>query len=308
MCTQPKENAQAGLYPNPRAGYQASEIGDEGQAGQQGAFIAQEFVTAGKLQLARDVAAHAVQQAQWALAAQRQRVQNDVRHAFYDVLVAQRSVELTDQLLLIGKQGTKAAEQLLKAKEVSRVDVLQARIEAESTQILAEKARNRHQAAWRNLLAVASVVDMPPATLEGDLQDGLALLNWEEVVNRILAESPVLAEARTGVARAEAALDREIAGRVPNVDVQASTQYDNATRDRIAGIEIGMPMPVFNRNQGNIRKAQAEVALARAEVCRVALELKQRLAIAFEQYQNARSQVERYAGEILPSARLRSIW
>jgi outer membrane protein, heavy metal efflux system len=296
------ECVQAGLYPNPRTGYLASEIGDEKQAGQQGAFVGQEFVTNGKLQRNREVAMQAIQQAQCAWAVQRGRVIGDVRRAFYDVLVAQRTMELTDQLLRVGQEGVRAAEGLLKVKEVSRFDVLQSRIEADSAEILAEKARNRYAAAWRSLAVVAGTPDVPPAPLTGELQDGLSQLTWEAALARVLSESPAMAEARTGVARAEAVISRECAQRVPNIDVQASVQYDNATRDSIAGVQAGVPLPLFNRNQGNIRKAQAELSSARGEVQRAELELRQRLAAAFEQYENARCQVEKYAARILPNA------
>ena len=167
----------------------------------------------------------------------------------------------------------RAAESLLQAKEVSRVDVLQARIEADSARILAEKARNRHQAAWRNLAAVAGAGDMQPAPLAGEMQDGLAQLTWDEALRRVLSDSPVLAEAQAGVARAEAVVARECAARVPNVDMQAGVQYDNATRDTIAGVQAGVPLPLFNRNQGNIRRAEAELAAAQGEVRRVELGL-----------------------------------
>ena len=293
---------QAGLYPNPRVGYQATEIGDEGQAGQQGAFIGQEVVTNGKLRRNRELAAQVVRQLECAWASQHGRVVSDVRHAFYDVLVAQRTLELTDQLVRIGQEGVRAADGLLKAKEVSRVDVLQAKIEADSAQILAQKARNRYSAAWRNLAVVAGLPNTPPASLSGDLQDGLSLLTWDEALGRVLSESPVAAEAQNGIAKAQAALARECAQQVPNIDLQAGLQYDNASRDTIAGIQVGMPVPLFNRNQGNIRRAQAELATARAEVRRVDLDLQQRLAVAFEQYQNARCQVEKFAGDILPNA------
>lgn len=293
---------QSGLYPNPKVGYQGREIGDEGQAGQQGAFFGQEIITAGKLQHARNVADHSIQQAQWEWMAQRQRVLNDVRRAFYDVLVAQRSVELTDQLVRIGQEGVEAAETLFRAKEVSRVDILQSRIEADSARIMSEKARNRHIAAWRNLVAVLGLTDLPMTPLTGDLQEGLPRLEWDAMVQRLLGESPVLAEARAGVAKAEAALCREYAERIPNVDLEAGVLYDNATEDRIAEVQVGVPLPVFNRNQGNIRKAHAELCEARSEVRRVELELQQRLTGVFEQYRNAQCQVERYSGEILPNA------
>ena len=41
-------HVQAGLYPNPVAGYMGSEMGNSGRAGQQGGFVSQEVVTAGK--------------------------------------------------------------------------------------------------------------------------------------------------------------------------------------------------------------------------------------------------------------------
>lgn len=293
---------QAGLRPNPRLGYQGTEIGDERKAGQQGAFVGQEFITAGKLQRSRDVACHAVRQAEFVWAAQRQRVLNDVRRAFFDVLVAQRTVELTDRLVHIGQEGVRTAESLFEAQEVSRVDVLQSRIEAESARILADKSRHRLSAAWRNLAIVAGVPNMLIVPVSGDLQDGLARLTWEDALAQLWRENPLLAEVRAGVARAEAALSREYAERVPNFDLEASVQYDNATRDPIAGVQAGMPLPVFNRNQGNIRRAQAELTAARSEVQRTTLELQRQLAVVFEQYENARCQVEKYAGEILPNA------
>lgn len=293
---------QVGLYPNPVVGYQGTEIGNEGRAGQQGGFIGQELVTAGKLRLNRGIASQEIRQAEFAWQAQRFRVLTDVRRGFYDVLVAQRTMELTEQLVRIGEEGVKAAEQLLKAKEAARVDLLQARIEADSARVLLEKARNRHAAFWRNLAAVVGSPDMQASPLAGSLQDGMVPLTWEDTLNQLLSTSPQLAGAQAGVARAQAALSRECAGRIPNVDVQAGVQYDNATRDTIAGVQVGVPIPIYNRNQGNIRRAQAELTVAQYEVNRVRLALQQRLAAVFEQYATARQQVDKYTSNILPDA------
>jgi len=293
---------QVGLYPNPVVGYQGSEIGNEGRAGQQGGFIGQEVVTAGKLRWNRAVASQEIRQAEYAWEAQRFRVLTDVRRGFYEVLVAQRTVELAEQLLGIGERGVKAAEQLVKAEEVARADVLQARIESDSARILLEKARNRYTGAWRNLAAVVGDPALRPTALAGSLQDGLAQFTWEDTLNRLLAESPQLAGAQAGVARAQAALSRECAGRVPNLDLQAGVQYDNATRDTFASVQVGVPIPIYNRNQGNIRRAQAELAAAQHEVRRVQLALEQRLAAVFEQYATAHHQVEKYNRDIMPNA------
>ena len=98
------------------------------------------------------------------------------------------------------------------------------------------------------------------------------------------------------------ALSREYAGRVPNVDLQAGVQYDNATRDTFASVQVGVPIPIYNRNQGNIRRAQAELTAAQHEVRRVQLALQQRLAAVFEQYATAHQQVEKYTRDIMPNA------
>ncbi|MEN6457910.1 MAG: TolC family protein [Thermoguttaceae bacterium] len=293
---------QAGLYPNPVAGYVGAEIGNEGQSGQQGSFVGQEIITAGKLRLGKNVAEQEIRQAEWAFQTQRQRVLTDVRQGFYDVLIAQRTMELSEQLVRIGEEGVRSTESLMKAQEVARADVLQARIEAESARVLLQRARNRHAASWRNLAAVVGAAAMPPQRLIGEAWDGLHELTWEETYSRLLTQSPQLAAAQTGIVRAQASLARERAQRVPNIDLQASVQYDNATKYTWGTIQAGVPMPIFNRNQGNIHRAEAELLAAQNEVQRVQLELQQRLATVFEQYETARYQVEKYSRDILPSA------
>jgi cobalt-zinc-cadmium efflux system outer membrane protein len=104
------------------------------------------------------------------------------------------------------------------------------------------------------------------------------------------------------VARAHATVERECAQRVPNIDLQTAVQYDNATKYTWATVQAGVPMPLFNRNQGNIRRAEAELMAAKSEVQRVELDLQQRLAAVFEQYTTARYQVEKYSRDILPIA------
>ncbi|MHB1036244.1 MAG: TolC family protein [Pirellulales bacterium] len=293
---------QAGLYPNPVLGYRGDEMGNGGTAGQQGGFLSQELVTAGKLRLSQAVVSQEVRQAQHAWEAQRWRVLVDVRRGYYDVLAAQRTLELTEKLMQIGREGVKAADQLLKAKEVSRVDVLQAQIEYQSAAILLDKARNRHLASWRSLASVLGTPEMQPAPLAGTLDDGLPQLTWEGALGRLMSESPELALARAGVDRARWALSRECAGAYPNLDVLGSVRHNADNGDTLAEVELGVPLPLFNRNQGNISKAQAELTVAMNEVRRVELELRNRLATAFEQYANARQQAEKYAVEILPNA------
>ncbi|MEX2140186.1 MAG: TolC family protein [Pirellulales bacterium] len=294
---------QAGLYPNPSVGYMADEIGMAGRAGMQGFAISQEIVRGGKLGLQRAAASQEIVQAQQQLESQRLRVLNDVRTQFYNLLAAQRTMELSGELVRLGEQGLKAADDLFRAQEVSRVDLLQARVELSTARVSAEVAGNRYVAIWRRVAATVGAPDMQPQPAAGDLEAALPELTWDESLARVLAASPELAAARADAARATWALRRARAEPIPNLHVQAGVQHDNEGGDDVANLQIMLPLPIHNKNQGAIRAADAELRMAQAEVARLELQLQTRLAAAFERYANARRQVERYSREILPDAR-----
>ena len=106
---------QVGLPPNPTVGYMASEIGNEGRAGQQGAFVEQMFLRGQKLPLNRSVAQHEVERLQQELAARQQRVLTDVRIAFYQLLALESRVMMLGRMEQITQQAATTAEQLFQA-------------------------------------------------------------------------------------------------------------------------------------------------------------------------------------------------
>jgi len=293
---------QVGLYPNPVVGYSGDEIGDDGTAGKQGAFFSQQVVTAGKLGLNRAVVWQEIKQAEHAWETQRRRVLNDVRTGYYDVLLARRTVELQEKLVGIGDESLRTSEQLLAAQEVSRVEVLQARIEADSVRLQQNQAKNQLRAARRRLAATLGVADLEAVRLAGSLEDNMPQLVWGEALQHLLETSPEVERARAGVERARRQLERECAGRMPDLQLQASVLYDSVSYDKLASVQFGVPLPLYNRNQGNIGKAQAELVAAQKELERVELDLRHRLAAAFGRYASAAEQVTRYAHDILPNA------
>lgn len=294
---------QSGLYPNPVIGYIGDEIGDEGHAGFQGGRVSQEIVTHGKRRLGQWAAGHAVQAAHSAWDAQRLRVLNGVRAGYYEVLMAQKTLDVNRQLVRIGDEGVEVAKKLEKAMEASRADVLQAQIEAETARLGLDEAENRQEAAWRRLAAVLGCPDMEIRPLAGHPDADLPQLGWDEVLGRVTGQSPELAEARAKVKEARCEVARQCALRKPNVEVEAGVRQDNASGYTVADVGVSMPLPIFDRNQGNIIRAQADLVSAEREVRRVELALRERLAARFEKYANARQQVDTYANTILPHAR-----
>jgi cobalt-zinc-cadmium efflux system outer membrane protein len=294
---------QQGLYPNPRLAYKGDEMGDENRSGFQGFTVAQEIVTKGKLGLAQNVASQQVQQAEQEYAAQEFRVRNDVKLRFYEVLLAQRALELNQEMEQISGVAVDASNNLFQANQVGRTDVLQARVENDTVQLQTVKARNAHESAWRRLTTVIGMPDLPPQPLAGDLRQDIAESSWDEAWGRLWSSSPELAAAQAKVGAAQWAVKKACADRCPNYDVEAGYSHDNATGFDTGGIMVTVPVPIFNRNQGAIRQANAELHAASAEVERVALDLRNRLALMFERYTTAREFVNRYEIAILPNAK-----
>ena len=296
---------QAGLYPNPSIGYIADEIGMVGRAGMQGFGFTQEIVRGGKLGLDRAAASQEIAQAEQQLAAQRQRVLNDVQTQFYSLLVAQRTMELSDELAELAKRGLETAEQLFNPPVmlVSGVDVQQAKIELSMAHLASAAARNQYEKLWRSLAASVGAPQMQPMTAIGSLEVAEVELSWSESLSRLLAASPELAAARAAAARASWVIARARAEPIPNLNVQASVQHDNEGGDDVANVMVMFPLTIHDKNQGAIRAAVAERREAQAEIARLELALQTRLAAAFERYSNARTQVDRYSREMLPAAR-----
>ncbi len=294
---------QIGLPPNPTIGYLASEIGNEGAAGQQGGFVGQEYVTAGKLQKNRAIVAAEINQAQQQLAAMQRRVQTDVQQGYYAALLAQRRYQLAEALVRVTTDAVAASDALFEAEEIPLAGLLQTEVQQQNAQILQRTAENGLAQAWRRLSALVGGAEFPVQQLACDVSQLPELLDWQNQLLRLQSESPEIAAAMADVERARRSLNRACVESVPNIDTQVSVQYDDATDYTVTGVQIGIALPLWNRNQGGIRQARAEISEAARNVERVELNLNRRLADAFRQYADAHVTASTYANDILPLAK-----
>ncbi len=293
---------QAGLYPNPIVGYHATEVGNLGTAGQQGGFVLQRFITGGKLQLDQAIAGKEFDEAHFRFHAQERRVLSDVRVRFYTALVAQRRVDLTEELARIGDELVQATQKQLANRIGTENDLLQAEIRADESYILLDNARNQHIEAWRRLAAVVGKTNMLMAPVSGDLDSDLPNYDWESCYATVLNDHPELQAARAHIDRAAISVERAKREPIPNVDLMVSVRHHNVTQSDVANIQAGIPLPIFDKNEGNIQSAEAEWIAACKEAERIELDLQDQLAVAYRQYENARQQADRYRERMIPKA------
>lgn len=293
---------QVGLKPNPIFGYQAAEVGNDGYAGQQGLFVGQEFVMGDKLQLNRAVAEQAVQRATWQREIQRHRILNTVRRRYYEVLGAKRRIEISLKLEKFAKTATTISEKLKASGDGTDIEILQAKGELWNNSIRLQDARISRTAATRQLAAAIGMPSLVDFEVAGSIVADIPDLDFETVWNWLAENSPELQAAYYDVNRARCSIERAHAEPIPNIDAQLGIAHDFSTDFEIVNIQIGIPLPVFNRNQGNITAAQADLIRASREINRLEIDLRNRLSSAFQDYEAARNQVEGYQQHVLPLA------
>lgn len=293
---------QVGLRPNPVFGYSGVEIGNDGRAGQQGAFFSQTYVRGNKLQLNQDVAHHDVQSFSWELEAQRFRVMNDVKSQFYATLGAQKRLEITLKLEKVAEAGVDIAQSLFKAGQAAQPDILQAEVQLGEVRILRQNAEYDLESAKQQLASLVGHDDLSYYSFTGKLDVDTVKWDWDEAYSNLVANSPEIQAACARVNRARAQISRQEVQAMPNIQAQIGAAHDNATGSDIANVQIGLPIPIFNRNQGNIDTANSEYHRAVKDVERLQLSLKVELSKAYRDYKKALKQVERYQADILPRA------
>jgi cobalt-zinc-cadmium efflux system outer membrane protein len=299
---------QAGLYPNPTVGYTGEEIrGGASRGGQQGFFVQQEIVLGGKLGVSRNVFEQERKQALAEAEEQRLRVLNNVRILFYQALGAQQLVDLRRSLSRVAADAVETSHQLFNVGQADQPDVLQAEVEAEQAQLAVTVAEQNRVRIWKSLAATVGTPELALTQLEGTLVEIPAIT--DEWLETILRDSPAVKIAELSVARAETSLTRARREPIPNLLVRGGLQQNREAREatgRPVGLqgfaEVGVQIPLFNRNQGNIAAAQADLERSRLEVRRIQLLLRERAAPVFQDYLTARATVERYRGQMLPRA------
>ncbi len=302
---------QAGLYPNPTAGYTSDEIrGGSVGGGKQGFFLQQNIVTGGKLANNRAVFSKETQIAEIEAEEQKLRVQTGIKTAYLRVLAAQEMLELRRDLAKIEQDYAATQKELRNTGQVDETENLAAEIAARRQQLSAHMQENGLREEWRSLCAIIGKPELPLAAVSGDLEHGWPEVNEEQVMERIAGESPATRIAATAAGRAEAELLQAKRLAIPDLQLRGGLQYNNELLGNTThakgweGLaEVGVQLPIFNRNQGGVTAATAESERAKLEMRRVALTLWQRTTSVLDEYANAKLMAQEYRDELLPRAK-----
>ena len=110
--------------------------------------------------------------------------------------------------------------------------------------------------------AIAGLTDTTPARLVADFSPTNESPNWDVAYAKIVSQSPEVSVARALVCEKQAMLRRQQVQMVPNVTGQLGVGYDDGTNSGLLNLQVGAPIPVWNKNSGNVTAAYADYTRA----------------------------------------------
>ncbi|HET6879149.1 MAG TPA: TolC family protein [Pirellulales bacterium] len=294
---------QAGTHPNPIVGYEADTVGSSGTRNYQGLYFTQQIITANKLGLARNVYNVDVMNAQLAVRRTRLQVLADVKASYFSLLVAQENLIVSNALVHFMEEVYRLQRSRLKAGQAAPFEAGQLRGLAEMAKVQLNLAQNSYVASWKSLAARLGLPQMPLSPVQGRADMPVPVVQYDAALKRMLSVHPDILIGQNMESKARIALKLEQVKPVPDVYLYGTFQKDFTTpgvRSTTYNTQLGVPIPIWNRNRGGILSARGDLVQA-AQQWRVAqVDLTARLANAFSQYQTNRYQVEQLLNHILP--------
>lgn len=299
------ELRQARVYAyNPEAEFEGPGAASPGEFGAYEARLAQEVEWAGQRGLRIDAAEIGVARAERNVADAARRILADVSIAFYATLAAEERLTVASELSGLNERLMGAVRIQLQEGEISVMEANLAEIEV-------GRARARVLAARREAvsarLALGRLVGAPPDTPVG-AEAGVApvpapeSLDADALLAAALDQRPDLAAAVTAVQQSETLTSLARREAIPNLRIVALAERESIGGEARFGAGVGLPLPIWDRNQGLVARRRAETEQTAHALEAVRLRVRTEVADAYRSYVAAAEEAAVFEADVLEPA------
>jgi cobalt-zinc-cadmium efflux system outer membrane protein len=225
-----------------------------------------------------------------------------VAKAYVAAAQAEENVRVLLQSAGTLREEAKIAEVRLRAGEISSSDKSQIEITAEQYELNAQSARS---AAAQARVALEVLLGVPHPNADCELSDRLETLCASATplnTNSVGTWRPDVIAAEAALRKAEADLRLQKAMRVPDPTVLAQYEHYPDTNPNSVGVGVSLPVPLWNRNRGNILAAQAAREQARLAFEKAKAGAVADIAVARLAYSDALKRWRSYRDNIRPKS------
>lgn len=300
------ETLQAGLLPNPELEVEVEEFGGSGESS--GFDSAESTVLLGQLlelggkrkhrvshsKLGEDVSRFGYETA-------RIQLLTEVSKAFVAVLAAQEELDLLQENVQLAEEALAGAETRVDSGAASPLEALKAQSVLASEVISARQAERDLDAA-RRALAELYGSDEPKFTrASGELRRSIALPTIQSL-RQAFERHPERLRWASRIEQQRQAVALEKSKAVPDLTVGVGLKHFNRDENLSGVVQFSMPLPLFDRNQGDIRKAREKLGQARENARASRTSILAALAGTYRQIELLQAEVENIERDLLRTA------
>ncbi len=225
-----------------------------------------------------------------------------VKQAYFQIVLAKTDVAVARDLLADFDRTIRSKEEQFRLGEISGAELRRVQVERFrlfDDVVAGELHLKQARATLLTLLGLPNstfAFDVSEELVKGEPVGSLEPLHVEALQTR-----PDLKSQRQQIVRAREQIGREQARRFP--DLFPFVGYKRAFSDNAVVFGLAAPLPLFNRNQGGIVRAQAEQEGESCQLKRLETQALLEVDQAFNRFESERRRLEGLETEYLPKAR-----
>ncbi len=225
-----------------------------------------------------------------------------IANVFTEVLAAQERLRLAEETKQVAQNVVHTVTERVQGGKVPPIDETRVKVGLSTTRIELEQAQRDLIAARKRLALLWNSSSPQFNKALGNLETLIAPPNFQILEARVL-DNPMALRAMKNIEQRKALLEVEHTRRIPNLTINAGAvhhaQLGGSTV--VAGLQV--PLPLFDRNQGNLKEAYQRVDKAVDEQVAMELRLKTELAQSYETMSAIWNEINILRDEILPGAK-----
>lgn len=294
------ERRQAGVIPNPELSW---EVEDTRSATRTTTItISQPIELGGKRGARIEMAERGIDSASIGQEQLRNELRADVVGAFQNALLAKMRQELAEQSQELSARGVSVVNARVKAGKASALEAARVQLQHEEVRLETARAHDQRVNASNQLQALIGAPSKGgELSLSGKASE-LPTLPSEVALLSRLDNVPQVRLARVEIDLQEANVSVEKSRRLPDLTISLGSQYSSMERERVNLVGVSLPLPLFDRNQGNLLAASRRADQARDLRNATLLRLRSEVQQAYQQWRTATGAISGFEAGLLASA------
>lgn len=304
---------RAGLLPNPTLDFEGSTGALTGNSSENSLTlgISQEFLLPGKRTKRLAIAERELEMYQWQLADRERLLRDEVKTAFYDVVLAESRIILADRAIAFNRQLLAVAKERLTAGDIPELEMNFVMVELARSEGLRIDAVNTLNQNQTRLWVLMGLLPEENPTIDGTLESAQSMTKNLRVLKQLALEHrPDLKALEAEKGRDEADIRLAQAESIPNLTAGLAISRDSTTMEiggiegkdtaNTIGLKLSMPIPLFDRNQAGVQEARAKRSSTESRVIAAARNIEREVDTAYTGFLNAEKILTLFTSNIIP--------